>query len=147
MRTPELLRLARFVTIGVAAAAIHYALVVALVEMLGVKPLLANIAGFSLAFWCSFFGHRRWTFGDRTVISESRSACRFLTTALLGFGLNEGLFYVLLHTGLRYEAALAIAVAAVACMTYALSRLWAFRQEASVAEEGGDPLGLPGERP
>jgi len=128
MRAPELLRLLRFGIIGASAAAIHYLTVVVLVETSGIAPLLANVAGFALAFWCSFFGHRYWTFGDHQVASEQNSARRFLLTALLGFALNEGLFYLLLHgAGLRYEYALGIAVVAVAGVTYVLSRLWAFR--------------------
>ena len=139
MRTPELLRLLRFGIIGASAAAIHYVTVIVLVETSGVVPLLANVAGFSLAFWCSFFGHRYWTFGDHQVVSEKISARRFFLTALFGFALNEGLFYLLLHAvGLRYEYALGIAVVAVAGVTYILSRLWAFRHNACAEDLSAD---------
>ncbi|MDY7577792.1 GtrA family protein [Herbaspirillum sp. RTI4] len=141
MRAPEVLRLLRFGIIGAGAAAIHYATVVALVETLAVAPLVANVAGFALAFWCSFFGHRHWTFGDHQVVSEGASARRFLMTALFGFALNEGLFYLLLHVAaLRYEWALAIAVVVVAGVTYVLSRLWAFRRVAVVTHSVSSDL-------
>ena len=64
-RLSERLRLMRFGIIGLAAAAIHYWTVVVLVELAGVAPLHANVGGFAVAFWCSYFGHRHWTFADQ----------------------------------------------------------------------------------
>ena len=128
MRLSEMLRLFRFGIIGLMAAAIHYWVVVALVELGGLAPLLANVGGFATAFWCSFFGHRHWTFADRRSTNASRSFFRFLATAILGFLLNQLLFYLLLtHVNLPYYISLAIVVAVVAVLTYVLSRLWAFR--------------------
>lgn len=130
MRVAELARILRFAAVGLAAAATHYASVIALVEGFfgtAVAPLSANVGGFAVAFWVSYAGHRFWTFGDR-VVSGGGSFIRFLGTALLGFGMNELLFYGLLnYTNMPYFIALAIAVAAVAISTYLLSRAWAFR--------------------
>jgi putative flippase GtrA len=124
----ERLRLMRFGIIGLTAAAIHYWAVVALVELAGVAPLHANVGGFAIAFWCSYFGHRHWTFADRHGIQAVRSFFRFLATALLGFALNQYLFYLLLtYLRLPYFVALAMVVFIVAVMTYLLSRIWAFR--------------------
>src|SRR5712692_8394513 len=103
-------------------------MVVALVELGGMAPLLANVGGFATAFWCSYFGHRHWTFADRRTTNAARSFFRFLATALLGFLLNQLLFYLLLtHVNLPYFISLAIVVVVVAALTYVLSRLWAFR--------------------
>jgi putative flippase GtrA len=127
-RLGERLRLMRFGIIGLTAAAIHYWSVVALVELAGAAPLHANVGGFAIAFWCSYFGHRHWTFADRHGIDAARSFFRFLATALLGFLLNQCLFYLLLtYLRLPYFVALAIAVCVVALLTYLLSRIWAFR--------------------
>lgn len=128
MRLSELLRLFRFGIIGLMAAAIHYLVVVALVELGGTAPLLANVGGFATAFWCSYFGHRHWTFADRRATNATRSFFRFLATAVLGFLLNQLLFYLLLtHVNLPYFISLAIVVVVVAVLTYVLTRLWAFR--------------------
>lgn len=130
----ELFRLMRFGVVGLTAAAVHYWVVIALVELLRIAPLQANIGGFIVAFWVSYFGHRHWTFSD-AVASHKRgsgqSFIRFLVVAVLGFCVNEFLFYLLLrYAGLPYYVALAIVVFTVAVMTYVLSRLWAFRHAA-----------------
>jgi putative flippase GtrA len=125
----EFKRILRFAMVGLSAAAIHYVSVVILVEALATPPLQANVAGFLISFWMSYFGHRFWTFGDQASINK-RSFFRFFATALLGFGMNELLFYLMLsHTAIPYTIALAIAVFTVAISTYFLSRLWAFRSQ------------------
>ena len=126
MSVTELLRLLRFGAVGLLAAAVHYWVVIGLVELLQIAPLKANFGGFAVAFWFSYLGHRHWTFADHGA--GSGSFVRFLITALLGFFLNQFLFYLLLqHVRLPYYISLAIVVVVVAIMTYVLSRLWAFR--------------------
>ena len=134
MRLMELFRVMRFGIVGLTAAAVHYWVVIALVELLHIAPLLANVGGFVVAFWVSYFGHRHWTFSDAVASHASgarQSFLRFLAVAVLGFCMNELLFYLLLrYAGLPYYVALAIVVFTVAVMTYILSRLWAFRHAA-----------------
>ncbi len=131
MRLTELLRLARFGIVGLSAAAVHYWVVIALVEWLDIAPLQANVGGFVAAFGVSYFGHRHWTFSDAMAThGENKHASfpRFLLVALLGFGMNQLMFYLLLrYAGWPYYLALAVVVFTVAAMTYVLSRLWAFR--------------------
>lgn len=127
----ECLRVLRFGIVGLSAAAVHYWTVVGLVELARIVPLLANVGGFVVAFWVSYFGHRHWTFSDTLDPAGGRktSFLRFLLVALIGFCMNELLFFLLLHyAALPYYIALAIVVLTVAVMTYILSRLWAFRR-------------------
>lgn len=133
MKLAECWRIARFGVVGLAAAAVHYWTVVALVELFEIVPLRANVGGFVLAFWVSYFGHRYWTFFDTAdPQSKKQSFLRFLSVAVLGFCMNALLFYLLLHyTAMPYYISLAIVVLTVAAMTYVLSRLWAFRRIAS----------------
>jgi putative flippase GtrA len=129
----ERVRVMRFGLIGAAAAAIHYVSVIALVELAGIAPLHANVIAFSVAFWCSYFGHRLWTFADRNSGNTLAAFFRFLSTALMGFLLNQWLFYLLLvHLRLPYFFALAIVMVVVAASTYFLSHLWAFRTKDTV---------------
>jgi len=128
----ELLRMLRFGSVGLLAAAVHYWVVIALVELAGIAPMRANVGAFAVAFWVSYFGHRHWTFSD-TVATHAPGAHsslpRFLAVALLGFCMNAILFYLLLqYAGWPYYVSLAVVVFAVAAMTYLLSRLWAFRR-------------------
>lgn len=130
----ELLRVMRFGVVGLLSAAVHYWVVIGLVELMHIAPLHANVGGFAVAFWVSYFGHRHWTFSDAVATHADGahpSFLRFLLVAVLGFCVNEILFYLLLrYADLPYYLALAVAVFTVAVMTYVLSRLWAFRRAA-----------------
>ncbi|MFD2272714.1 GtrA family protein [Undibacterium arcticum] len=77
MRLAQLLRLVRFGIVGLASAAVHYLVVVGLVELTYMHPLVANIIGFATSVWVSYFGHRHWTFGEHTTTSTSTSMMRF----------------------------------------------------------------------
>jgi putative flippase GtrA len=91
-------------------------------------PELANALGFVIAFFVSFFGHRRLSFKDAST-SVKTSFQRFSVTALAGFGSNE-LIFVLLLRGLKLPslAALFVALVFAAGQTFVLSRFWAFKR-------------------
>ncbi len=119
--------LAWFVATGCTAAAVHFAVVVGLVERAGWAPLVANGAAWLTAFVVSFTGHLRFSFADQAA-PPLRAARRFFATSALGFVLNEAAYAALLHgAGLGYRIALAAVLAGVALLTWLLSRHWAFR--------------------
>jgi putative flippase GtrA len=123
--TPATVRLAWFIAVGCAAAAVHLAVVVLLVSGLGQLPLLANIVGWLVAFTVSFSGHWLLTFDKRAP--WWRAARRFFTISMGGFLVNESLYAVLLRlSGWRYDVLLGIVLVAVAVVTYLLSSRWAF---------------------
>jgi putative flippase GtrA len=118
-------RVAWFVAVGSAAAAVHLAVVVLLVSGLGQLPLLANVLGWLVAFVVSFTGHWLLTFDKRAP--WWRAVRRFFTISLGGFLINESLYAVLLRlAGWRYDVLLAFVLLAVAVITYLLSSRWAF---------------------
>lgn len=119
-------RLARFVAVGCAAAAVHFGVVVLLVEGGVAVPLVANVAGWLVAFVVSFAGQHRWTFGDRSA-PVLRAARRFFAISAAGFGTNEAAYAFVLHvSAIRYDLALGLVLVGVAVMTYVLSSRWAF---------------------
>ncbi|HQQ63624.1 MAG TPA: GtrA family protein [Pseudomonadales bacterium] len=118
--------LLRFLVVGASAAAVHFVVVLLLVQWYALQPLLANIAAFITAFQVSYFGHRFWTFAH-TDTQHSQSLPRFLLVAVLGFASNECLYYLLLqYTTLPYWLSLGMVLVLVAVMTFVLSKLWAF---------------------
>lgn len=120
--------IARFVLVGTAAAAVHWGVVVLLVEHAGWRPLLANVLGWLIAFSVSFSGHYRWTFGNHGA-PLLRSAGRFFAVSACGFAINEVAYALLLRwSALRYDLVLAVVLIAVAGGTYVVSRHWAFRR-------------------
>jgi len=123
-------QLLRFGCVGVAAMAVHFAVVAALVPI-GVEPLLANAAAFAVAFQVSYVGHRRWTF---EATGGGGTYFRMLAVSLASFGLNEGLYALLLKfTALDYRISLVIVLGAVAVFTFVASRLWVFARGAQAS--------------
>jgi putative flippase GtrA len=116
-----------FIAVGTLAAAVHLGTVVALVRWAGWSPPVANVAGWLVAFACSFVGHYHTTFSDAAA-PVGRAARRFFAVSALGFGANQFAYVALLKFSfLRYDIALALVLVGVAVMTYVLGRRWAFR--------------------
>ena len=125
--TAQQRRIAWFIAVGSSAAAVHFAVVVALVRHAGLHPLQANIAGWLVALGVSYVGHLRLSFADQRA-PAGRAALRFLAVSATGFGCNEAVYALLLGWGgLGYALALAVTLVAIAVGTYLLSRHWAFR--------------------
>lgn len=123
---PQVRRSLEFVAVGCAAAAVHFAVVVLLVEGLQWRPLVANVAGWLVAFCASFGGHRALTFADRRA-PLGRAAARFFLISAGGFAVNESAYALLLnHGAIDYRWALGVVLLAVAMLTYLLSLHWAF---------------------
>lgn len=114
-----------FLVVGGSAAAVHFGVVLLLVSQRQVPALVANVAGFLIAFCVSFVGHRRLTFADRAA-RVRQSLPRFAAVAALGFVSNELLYALLLALGFDYRLSLVAVLVTVAGMTWLLSRHWAF---------------------
>ncbi len=102
-----------------------------LVSQFQLAALVANVAGFLLAFCVSFLGHHRLTFAAQKS-QASQALPRFAAVAVLGFVCNESLYALLLKAGMEYRLALFLVLLAVAAMTWLLSRYWAFRTREAV---------------
>jgi putative flippase GtrA len=125
--TDPRLRIASFIMVGCAAAAVHLGVVVALVSGVGLPPLAANIVGWLVAFTVSFSGHWLLTFRAQKA-PLWRAARRFFSVSAAGFAANELAYAIALQwSALRYDIVLAIILVAVAVITYLLSSRWAFR--------------------
>lgn len=121
-------QLLRFGLVGATAAATHFVVAVACVRGLRLDPQLANVVGFLVAFTVSFLGQWRWTFGTHAA-PLARALPSFFVVSVSGFAANALAYrWLLTHTALRYDVALALVLMAVAAMTFLLSRFWAFRR-------------------
>lgn len=120
-------RIAWFVVVGCAAAAVHWLTVVGLVELWAWRPLAANVVGWLVALTVSFAGHHHLTFRGHGA-SAWRSAARFFLVSWSGFIVNEVTYAALLRwSGVHYEVLLGSVLIGVAVMTWWLSRVWVFR--------------------
>jgi putative flippase GtrA len=91
-------------------------------------PELANAAGFVIAFWVSFTGHRLLSFKDHATTFNT-SFMRFGVTALLGFLANETVF-IISHRWWGWAPWLCVlaGMGAASVQTFMLSRFWAFKR-------------------
>jgi len=119
-------QLFRFGIVGVTAAAIHFCVVVMLVQMLAYAPLVANIIAFFISFQASYYGHRRFTFAESAVL-HSAALPKLLMVQLINLAANESLFYFFLSLHLPYQLALLIVLTILPMLTFIVSKLWIFR--------------------
>ena len=115
-----------FTLIGAIAAAVHYVVAVSLEGGLAVAPAWANIAGFACAFPVSYLGHSKLSFA-RHAATHRQALPRFLAIALTGFFGNQVLLLsALAWLSWPFWVVLALVMGVIACLTYVLSRYWAF---------------------
>ena len=128
-------QLLRFGMVGLLATFVHMMIGFLLIQSTW-HPLLANLLAFTIAFVVSFIGHLGFSFADQEV-SASSALWKFALVALIGFAFNEGLLIMLLSEGdLSDTVSLWISTGSAAVLTFALSRLWAFR----TARGAGGPV-------
>jgi len=117
---------ARYTLAGGVATAVHYAVLLALVELLDLPPALAAAIGALCGAAVAYLGNRRFTFTETTV-AHGRALPRFLLVAVVGAGLN-GLIVWFGNSvlGWHYLLAQALATLLVLFLTYRLNRHWTF---------------------
>jgi putative flippase GtrA len=121
-----MLQIMRFGTVGLTAATIHFTIVVSLVQLAGMRPLIANVFAFLVSFQVSYWGHRKWTFSD-TVELHRVAFSKLLLVQLINFVLNEFLFYVFLSLHIPYPIALLMVFAALPVFTFISNKWWVFK--------------------
>lgn len=115
----------RFAAVGVAATATHAGVALAAASVLGLAPLLANLAGHLAAVALSYAGHARMTFGIRG--GHARRLPRFAAVSLGGLLLSAAITSLVCGT---LGGSLALAVACVTLVvpaaSFLVNRRWAF---------------------
>lgn len=120
-----LVRFVRFAAVGLVGTVAHYALLVALVEGGGVKPLPGSIAGFLLGALVNYTFSRRFVFdSDR---SHVQALPRFMAVAGMGLCWNALLMYLLAdRIGLHYLLAQMLTTGLLLCWHYVGNAVWTF---------------------
>lgn len=123
MSSPAFLR---YTLTGGGATALHYGLLLALVERLhwpaAPAAMLGAVAGAALAY----AGNRRWTFG-RSAARHRQALPRFALVALVSAALSGAIVWVgSVRLGLHYLVAQALATGAALLLGYRLNKTWSF---------------------
>lgn len=122
---------ARFVGVGLAAAAAHFSTLALLVEADALGPVFASAVGFVAGGTVSYILNRRFTF-DATR-SHAGAVPRFMAVAGVAFVLNEALMWLFVHEiGLFYLLAQFLTTGITMMWTFTGYRAWAFAHRTRV---------------
>lgn len=114
-----------FIIVGVAAAVVHYGVLIALVELRGVAPVPATLAGYVAGGVVSYVLNRRHTYESERPHEEA--GWRFAVVAGVGFVLTSAFMYALHDVwGLHYLAAQVLTTGVVLVWSFGAHRYWTF---------------------
>ncbi len=139
----EVRRFAKFATVGVAGALMHFTLLNVLVQVARFPTSLANPIGFTVAVLQNFALNRRWTYPESRERNAFGQLGQFAVVSLIGLGINQTIFVTVQrwlephliswagqqHLGhlLSYNFAWAIATGIVMFWNFGINRLWTYR--------------------
>ena len=131
------IKLFRYVVVGVIGTAIHFGILIALVELLGVEPVTASTIGFIVTLVVSYVLNHRWTFQtDRGHLSAMP---RYILVSISGLLLNSGIMFVTVHIlGLWYVLGQSLVVVVVPLTNFLFNYHWSFRPVTYSAADGPD---------
>lgn len=114
----------RFAAVGFVATGAHYAVLVALVEAGGIKPILATTCGYAIGIVVSYSLNRRFTFASHG--GPGRFA-KYVTLYVVGAFLNGAVMGGLMGLGAPYLWAQVGATGLVLVWNFAGARYLVFR--------------------
>jgi putative flippase GtrA len=139
----EIRRFAKFAIVGAAGSVTDFTVLNVFVQLLGFKPVFANIFSFTAAVIQNFLLNRTWTFPESKRRQAGRQLAQFALVSLIGLGINTLIlgtvdhllinFWVRLvgheHLGftISYNFAKLIAIGVVLFWNFAGNRLWTYR--------------------
>jgi putative flippase GtrA len=118
-------QIAAFAGVGVAAAIVHYGLLIALVELFAWRPTPATLIGYIGGGIVSYVLNRRLTY--RSDRPHEEATWRFAVVAGVGFALTYGLMEAL-HgwAGLPYVLAQVMITGLVLVWSFFAHKFWSF---------------------
>lgn len=117
---------AKFASAGAVGTALHYLILVALVDFLLFPPTLGTTLGALAGATMNYWLNRSYTF--RSTRSHGAALPRFMMLAGVGIALNALIVGIATKAGLHYLVAQVIATCGVLVMNFFVSRTWIFRQ-------------------
>jgi putative flippase GtrA len=115
----------RFLAVGVATTAVHYGVLVALVEAWAVHPVWATTAGFVTAALLSYVLNRRYTFDVEPAFGPG--LVKYYAAVSVGLLLNAGVMAALTAWDVYYILAQIVASGIALVWNFLSARLVVFR--------------------
>jgi putative flippase GtrA len=116
---------ALYLLVGALATAVHYAVLLLLVEVAAQPAVPSTALGAVCGALTAYVGNHRYTFSSRA--GHRRALPRFFTVAAAGAIANGALVWAgTVPLGLHYLAAQVLATAVIVTGGFALNRHWSF---------------------
>jgi len=115
----------RFLAVGVATTAVHYGILIALVEAWTIHPVLATTVGFVTAVLLSYVLNRRYTFDAGHAFGPG--LLKYYAAVSVGLLLNAGVMAALTAWGIYYILAQIVASGVALVWNFLSARLVVFR--------------------
>ncbi|MGE0278565.1 MAG: GtrA family protein [Nitrospiraceae bacterium] len=123
---PPITKLFHFAAMGLVATAIHFAVLITLVQISGMAPVSASTLGFITGAAVNYLLNYHFTFKSRKPHTEA--AAKFLIVALCGLTLNSSLMYIGTEVlSVQYLISQAAATILVLLWNFTANYLWSFR--------------------
>jgi len=116
----------RFLAVGVATTAVHYGVLVALVEAWNVSPVWGTTAGFVTAVLLSYLLNRRYTFDE--LPSFGAGLAKYYASVSMGLVLNAGTMALLTGWGVHYLLSQVVASGIALIWNFLAARFLVFRK-------------------
>jgi len=117
-------QITRFAVVGAAATLIHVVVALLVTSAFALAPLVANLAGFSVAVAVSFWGHLRVTF--RVEKPQRQHLYRFIVLSLVSLAVSSLITATWTYWGGSMIVAMSFVTLIVPSMSFVAARLWAF---------------------
>jgi putative flippase GtrA len=118
-----------FAVVGAIATCVHYALLIFLVEILGVSAVPAALAGYCAGGTVSYVLNRRHVF--RSNKPHEAAVTRFAIVAIVGFALTYVFMSLLVQKArVPYLLAQAVTTGIVLVWNFVAHKMWTFRSSA-----------------
>lgn len=120
--------LARFLLVGGSGTLINFVILTATFHYLHWPAVLAALLSNETAMVSNFFCHEHWTFRNERTGTRNVRFVRYQFVAVGGIAISTSLFAALVHFGLFYLVANAIAIVIALSWNFAMSNRWAWRR-------------------
>jgi putative flippase GtrA len=115
----------KFLVVGVIATAIHFVVMILMVQVFSVRPVSASIAGYASSALVNYQLNRVLTFSSS--LPHSLALSRFLVVSGVGLLINSLAMYLLVNSlQFNYIASQVATTVVVLLWNFTLSRFWTF---------------------
>lgn len=120
--------LGRFLLVGVSGTLVNYAVLTATYHFLHWPVVISALLANEAAMVSNFFCHEHWTFNGERHGSGRRRFLRYQVVATGGIIITTAILTVLVHLGMQYLIANAVAIIIAVSWNFFMSHKWAWRR-------------------